>query len=160
MWRKSGIRHLAAVINVKINIKPITDLLQQRIDLLKDKEYLLRPVAFDCVDLMTQRIHIKGVASDGKPIGTYSAPYLKYVRPKFNRSKDQNVIVSLTRQLENDWSVIATDKGYGIGFKNPFNYKKARWVEAIKDRIIFDLSASEKEFAINRLNELAAAALK
>lgn len=148
------------MINVKINIKPIADIIQQKLDRLKDKEYLLRPVAFDCIDLMTNRIHIKGIASDGNKIGTYSLPYLRYVRPKFNRSKDAAIIVSLTRQLENDWSVISTDKGYGIGFKNIFNYKKARYVEAIKKRVIFDLTVSEKEFAINRVNELVSEALK
>lgn len=182
------------MINVRLNIKPITDIIDQKIEKLKDREYLLRPVAFDLIDLMTNRIHIKGQASDGSQIGTYSKGYLAVrsgvygnsekfskgkskgqiknsgvytkgknkgsERPSYNRGTDPKIIVSLTRQLENDWSVIATDKGYGIGFKNKFNYQKARWVEARKKKKIFDLTATEREFALNRLNELAAAALK
>lgn len=147
------------MVTIKLNIQPVVDLIQSKISRLKDKEYLLRPVAFDVIDLMTKRIHIGGVASDGAPIGTYSSSYLKYTRPKFNRSKEPKIIVSLTRQLENDWSVIATTNGYGIGFKNIFNYKKARWVEAIKKKAIFDLSVSEREYITKKVNELVNAAI-
>lgn len=142
------------MVTVKLNIKPIVDLIQTKIDRLKDKEYLLRPVAFDVIDLMTKRIHIDGISADGGPIGRYSTSYLKYVRPKFNRSKDTKVIVSLTRQLENDWSVIATTYGYGIGFKNPFNYQKARWVEKDMGKPIFDLSAGEQQYVTKKINDL------
>lgn len=147
------------MVTIKLNIQPVVDLIQTKISRLKDKEYLLRPVAFDVIDLMTKRIHIDGVASDAGPIGTYSSSYLKYSRPKFNRSKDPKVIVSLTRQLENDWSVIATTNGYGIGFKNIFNYKKARWVESVKGKAIFDLSSNEREYVTKKVNALVNAAI-
>lgn len=148
------------MIRIKVNITPIVQLLQQKFDRLKDREYLLRPVAFDVIDLMTQRIHIDGNASDGKPIGVYSIGYMRR-RKKFKRGdKRLPIIVSLTRQLENDWSVIATERGYAIGFKNPYNFKKARWVEAIKDRIIFNLSAKEEEYALNKINKLVQEALE
>jgi len=148
-----------ATINVKINIEPVVKILQQKLNKLKDREYLLRPVAFDVIDLMTKRIHIQGIASDGLPIGSYSKAYMPR-RIKFKRgNKREPVIVSLTRQLENDWSVIATEKGYAIGFKNPYNLKKARWVEAIKKRIIFNLTQDEQRYALDKINELINEAL-
>lgn len=151
------------MVTVKINISPVVQLLQKKLDKLKDREYLLRPVAFDVIDLMTQRIHIKGIASDGAPIGKYSKGYMR-LRLKFNRGKaEEPVIISLTRQLENDWSVIGTEKGYAIGFKNPYNLKKARWVELIKrerENTIFNLTTQEQEFALAKINRLVTEALE
>jgi hypothetical protein len=69
------------------------------------------------------------------------------------------VIVSLTRKLEQDWAVIATQNGYGIGFLNPLSLQKLRWVEAIKDKTISNLSKSEQQYAVDRINELVADAL-
>lgn len=146
-------------ITIKTNIVQVGQDLKNKISKIKDKEYLLRPVCFDLIDLMTRRIHVDGVASDGNPIGTYSNGYLR-IRLKEKRGTDRKVIVSLTRQLENDWSVIATAKGYGIGFKNSHNLDKARWVEEIKEKKIFDLSASEKTYAIDLIKDLSNNALK
>lgn len=75
-------------------------------------------------------------------------------RPKYNRSSDTKVIVSLTRQLENDWSVMETPKGYGIGFTNAFNADKLRWVGEIKDKDLGQLSVEEIDSAFERVNEL------
>jgi hypothetical protein len=142
------------VVTIKFNITPVVNLLKERFDKLSDKEYLLRPVAFDLIDLMTQRIHIEGNGSDGNPIGEYSDGYMPR-RIKFQRGPSRKVIVALTRAgLEQDWSVIATNQGYGIGFKNPYNLKKARWVEAIKNRVIFNLSVTEEEYAKAKINKL------
>lgn len=175
-------------------------------ELLRDREYLIRPVAFDLIDMMTKRIHVDGIASDGAQIGTYSPGYMKVrtgdfknsvrfvrgaqkgqvknagtftdatirlnkqtgvftgeeksgtARPNYNRTSDTKIIVSLTRQLENDWSVIATEKGYGIGFLNQFNLQKARWVEEGQGtgpenpREIFSLTKAEQEFAVEEIN--------
>lgn len=191
------------MVTVKLNIAPVVDLIKAKIEKLQDREYLLRPVAFDVIDLMTKRIHIEGGASDGSQIGTYSKGYMvlrtgKYknsttnsggitdagvftdrairlnkktgvftgeekvgkARQNYNRSSDTKVVVSLTRQLENDWSVIATRRGYGIGFKNSFNFQKARWVEKIKGKVIFNMTSGELKYAIDKVNELAGAALK
>lgn len=181
------------MITIKSNIKIVTGRIKQQIETLKNKEYLLRPVAIEVIPLMTDRIHQKGEASDGGQIGTYSSGYMairtgvfksnevyksgpnkgknkpigKFTRgknkgssrPNYNRDSDTKVIVSLTRQLENNWSVIATTNGYGIGFTNPFNLQKARWVEGIKDKIIFSLSKAEQQYAVERINELIADAL-
>lgn len=80
-------------------------------------------------------------------------------RPKYNRSSDTKVIISLTRQLENDYAVVATDNGYGIGFNNPLNRNKATWVEETYKKIIFNLSAEEKKYITERIQELVNGAI-
>lgn len=148
-----------ARISVNTNIAEVSTRIQTKLNKLKDKEYLLRPVCFDLIELMKMRIHEKGLSAGGTQIGTYSSEYLKYRQAKHQRSADTKVIVSLTRQLENDWSVIATSKGYGIGFKNPFNLQKARWVEEIKEVKIFELTKEENQYASDLINQLVKDAL-
>lgn len=148
-----------ASIKINTNITQVTADIRSRIEKLKDAEYLLRPVCFDLIDLMTKRIHIDGKASDDGPIGTYNNSYLKLRQKKFQRTSDTKIIVSLTRQLENDWSVIATPTGYAIGFLNSFNLQKARWVEEIKGKTIFSLTGSETQYAIDLINDLTNKAL-
>lgn len=75
-------------------------------------------------------------------------------RPNYNRSGDTKVIISLTRQLENDYSVQPTQNGYGIGFNNKLNKEKAGYVETTYKKIIFNLSAEEKQYISERLQEL------
>jgi len=147
------------MITVKSNIKIVTGRIKQQIEQLKNKEYLLRPVAIEVIPMMTERIHQKGEASDGGQIGTYSSGYLKLRQNKYKRDASTKVIVSLTRKLEQDWAVIATQNGYGIGFLNPLSLQKLRWVEAIKDKTIANLSKSEQQYAVDRINELVADAL-
>lgn len=146
-------------IKVRTNIKIVSERIKKKLEILKDREYLLRPVAFDMIDLMTKRIHVDGKDSSDTEIGTYSSNYLKQRQRKYNRTSDSKIIVSLTRQLENDWNVIATEKGYGVGFLNSFNLQKARWVEENKGVTIFSLSESEQKYAIERINELVTDAL-
>jgi len=69
-------------------------------------------------------------------------------RPKLNRSADTKVILSLTRQMENDLQVLPIKTGsYGIGYSNTDNFKKAQWNEAKYKRQgkIFALSSEEQE---------------
>lgn len=146
------------MITVRTNITQVFSKLQADLNKLKDREYLLRPVATEIIPMMTERIHQKGQASDNSQIGTYSNAYLRY-REKNKRGKDPKVIVSLTRQLENDWSVVATERGYGIGFLNSFNAQKLRWVEQAKGKKFSVLSKEEEQYAIDRINELVNAAI-
>jgi len=147
------------MITVKSNIKLVAGRIKQQLEQLKNKEYLLRPVAIEVIPMMTERIHQKGEASDEGQIGSYSNSYLKLRQNKYKRDASNKVIVSLTRQLENDWAVIATQNGYGIGFTNQFNLQKARWVEGNKGKTIFSLSKTEQDYAIDRINELVSDAL-
>lgn len=67
-------------------------------------------------------------------------------RPKYNRTNDPKVILSLTRQMENDLSVVESGTGYGIGYTNPENFKKAGYCEATyKKKILSQLTKEEKE---------------
>lgn len=178
-----------ATISVNTNIAEVNDRIRSRLDKLKDKDYLLRPVCFDLIELMKLRIHERGENASGKQIGTYSNSYLKYRQAKHSRSSDTKIIISLTRQLENDWSVIATQKGYGIGFKNPFNLQKAIWVQGghaastVKKHkrviggknieveshnrkawpgygTIFSMTVQENKYALDLLNQLVKDALE
>lgn len=147
-----------ASITVRTNLGQVLGQLKRKLEILKDREYLLRPVAIELIPEMTERIHKNGQASNGSEIGTYSNSYLKQ-RERQNRGKDTKVIVSLTRQLENDWAVVPTDRGYGIGFNNPLNVQKLRWVEQQKGKTISNLTEQERQYAIDRINELVNAAL-
>jgi hypothetical protein len=181
------------VITIKTNLGAVLVKLVKKINVVKDKEYLLRPVVTELIPLMTERIHQEGKDSTGQQIGTYSPGYMKVrtgnygnsaritkgankgktknagtfsrgakagqTRPQYHRSADTKVVVSLTRQLENDWSVIATSKGYGIGFLNQHNADKAGWVEGTYNKKIFTPTTGELEYCSTRLNELIANAL-
>lgn len=148
------------MVAIVSNIPQVTASLREKLERLTDKEYIPRILSFDLIDQMTQRIHIEGKASSEGPIGTYSKDYLSLRQRKYNRSADTKIIVSLTRQLENDWSVIATEKGYGIGFLNPFNFQKARWVEGNKNVKIFSLSTSELKYVSETIQRLTTDALE
>jgi hypothetical protein len=132
------------------------------------------------------RVHVKGLASDGSPIGTYSSGYMKVrtgnypetvitrgknkgkfrdekdkegqagyftkgknkgkPRPRYNRKSETNVILSLTRQMENDMNAtdpIPITNGFGIGYSNEFSYNKAVWNEKRYGKSIWDLTKEE-----------------
>lgn len=69
-------------------------------------------------------------------------------RRVYNRDADPKVILSLTRQMENDLSVVETPDGYGIGYLNDFNYQKAIWCEeTYKKPILSQLTSDELIYA-------------
>lgn len=107
-----------------------------------------------------------GFATKGKK-SVFSIKKKKAVKTKqskrimYNRSNDTKVILSLTRQMENDFSTGAKNKnvskisgGYGIGWKNEINFKKAEWNEKKYSKKIFNLTSQEKDFALNLANEI------
>lgn len=149
------------MITIRSNIDVVSENLLKRIKILNDPRPLLRPVAVDVLSMMTERIHEEGRAADGSQIGTYNNRYLKLRQKKpYNRTSDSRIVVSLTRRLENDWGVIATEKGWGIGFlnrqkgtkKEPVSGDKMSFVEANKNKKIAALTKEEKEYAIKKLN--------
>lgn len=147
------------MVTVKSNINLLSKNILQKLEILNNREYLLRPVVFDVIALMKKRIHIDGQDSSDRQIGDYSASYLKIRKNQYKRREETKIIVSLTRQLENDWNLIATQRGYGAGFLNPFNLQKARWVEQGQDKRIFNLTQKEREYALNKLRELIRSAI-
>lgn len=140
------------------NLPVVISEIKSNFEKLFTKEYLLRPLAIEVIPLMKERIHINGEATDGSQIGSYSNGYMA-ARKKAGRGESRKVIVALTSELERDWSVIATEKGYGIGFNNVFNAEKAGWVEESQGKIIFNLSADEKKYISERIDELVNGAL-
>lgn len=138
---------------ITTNISQVFNRLKSNFELLEDKEYLLRPLAIEVLPLMKERIHIEGKASDDSQIGTYSNGYMR-AREKAGRGESRKVIVALTSQLEQDWSVQPTQTGYGIGFNNKINVDKMRWVEEHKGKIIANLAPEEKKYIKERLQEL------
>lgn len=141
------------MVTVKVDISKVTQKVESIFDKLRDKDYLLRPLAIETIPNMKERIHKEGNASDGNQIGTYSTGYMRE-RERNKRGGDKKIVVSLTRQLENDWSVLGTSTGYGIGFNNPLNTQKARWVEQTKKKIIFNLASAERDYIRERVEEL------
>jgi hypothetical protein len=82
-------------------------------------------------------------------------------RPIYNRTSDTKVILSLTRQMENDLNVVASGNGYGIGYLNPENYKKAIWCEATyKKKILTKLTKEEFEIVKKTAEEFTPQYLK
>lgn len=82
---------------------------------IKDK--VLRTVASDQLALVRVRIHQDGKNSEDTPIGTYSSAYLKYRQGKpFNNTSSEKIVLSLTRYLQNNFVVVPTEKGYGLGW--------------------------------------------
>lgn len=76
------------------------------------------------------------------------------MREHYKRGWDPKIVVSLSRALEEDWSVVPTDRGWGIGFKNIHNAQKMRWVEERKGKSIAAPTEGETQYAIDMLNEL------
>jgi hypothetical protein len=67
-------------------------------------------------------------------------------RPNYNRGSDPDVILSLTRQMEQDFVAIAENNEYGLGFNNKHNFDKATWNEE-HYKGVYDLSQHEIELA-------------
>jgi len=85
-------------------------------------------------------------AGKNKDSGTYSRGAKQgTARQKYNRTNDTKVILSLTRQMENDLTVIPTAAGFGVGYNNSLNLDKALWAEKTYRKKIFSLTADERE---------------
>jgi hypothetical protein len=97
--------------------------------LIDDQEPFLIAIASSVLATVAHRIHTEGKRADGSPLGQYSNSYMKE-RRNWNRTEDRKVIASLTRQMENDFSVIAEGSTVGLGFKNAGNTSKP---QPIKD---------------------------
>jgi hypothetical protein len=65
-------------------------------------------------------------------------------RPKYNRTGDTKVILSLTRQMENDLVVIPINNGYAVRFNNPLNFQKAGWAEQTYGKKIYSPTSEER----------------
>jgi predicted 3-demethylubiquinone-9 3-methyltransferase (glyoxalase superfamily) len=80
-------------------------------------------------------------------------------RINYGRTSDPNVILSLTRALENSYVLAATEKGYTIGVNNPDSEKKIEWMEE-KYGVIYELTLDERKIALNAANATAQIIMK
>lgn len=114
------------MIEITTNINEKLIVLNQKIGELLDTERLTRSIATSMVPVMRNRVHEKGLAADGSNIGTYDFRYLLFrQRPPNNRTADPDVILSLTREMENDLKAVPIQNGWGIGYTNQKNLDKA-----------------------------------
>lgn len=104
---------------------------------------IMREVCFNMAREVGVRIHERGENSKGEQIGTYKPSYMRVRESnKYNRTSDTKVILSLTKDMELDFTAIVDGGSYGLGFKFPFNYQKSQWMD---DRFknIYQLSDAE-----------------
>lgn len=114
---------------------------------------LARTIAQMLLGDMRERIHEQGKKTDGSQLGSYNNQYLKTRVRRYNRTASRRVILSLTRQMENDWSIIPLGNAtYGLGFKNSFNADKAGWAEERYGRV-YGLTKEEKQSVVDEVNE-------
>lgn len=203
------------MITIQSNIQVIVGQNIENINkIVSGKDAFLRGMAVNMIGNIRERVHERGLASDGTQIGKYSAAYMrvrtglyndskvqksgkeagklksagkvskrrvydldlsggqystgrsttyKYEkltdgpeRPKYNRGIDRTVILSLTRSMEKDMTVIATADGYGIGYNDNVNYQKSQWQEKRYKKPIWNLTQSEKETVIKEADKLIA----
>lgn len=124
-------------------------------DILGATSDVYRQIALELIPVIHDRIHIQGKAADNREIGDYSLAYVRIRTKRNKRSADPKVILSLTRQMENDYAVIATSRGWGIGFSNQLNLQKAKWNNKRYDgRPIYDLTAEEVKLITSLLTQI------
>ena len=111
-----------------------------------DVSKMTRLAASSLMAEMRQRIHVRGEASNGQPIGTYSKGYLR-TRAKHGRKEGSKVVLSLTRNMENAMVLIPIEGGTGIGYTTAEYLQRARWQEerTMYNTPIFSPSQAETE---------------
>lgn len=126
---------------------------------LYSKGYLaVRSGVFQNTPRFTRGVN-KGKPNTKKSSGTFtSRAAIEKVgtqRPRHHRGTDPKVIISLTRQLENDYAVVPDEsgKGYGISFHNQFNYDKSQFVTETYKKPIFDMTAAEEKIVLENIEE-------
>lgn len=168
------------MITIKTNISLVTTGLLKKLEILKNPNPLLRPVAIDVMVLFSDRIFEEGKAADGSSLGTYSNSYLR-LREANGRGIDSKKKETFTRQLQKSYDVVGTSTGgWAIAvvvdqrlptdnFLNKKNKSKGKahtkvskvtnrqimaYQEEQVGKKIFKLSPTEKEYAINKLKNL------
>jgi hypothetical protein len=140
-------------MTIKTNLSEVvTNLIAQMNEQLGRQ--IAREVAVSLKPVIAVRIHQEGKDASGEKIGTYKPSYLELRVSKYKRTADPTVILSLTKQMENDFSVQETQLGYGLGYNNPLNYQKAQWNELRFNKLIFGLT-NEEQLIANEVAQIA-----
>jgi len=147
---------MPAMITVTLNIPEVAALVKAlQPEQIND---MLLTVANNTLIKIKDRVHIKGQDSMNRPIGTYSPSYMEVRTGKvpaedgriYNRGTDTMVILSLSRAMENDLTVQPLTDGYGVGYNNPTNYRKAKELEDIKYKKPIWLTTAEEDKMIRQ----------
>lgn len=157
------------MITVAVNIDD--NVIEKVYNLLQPGELdkLLRSAATAQQSEMHNRIHQRGEDSSENQIGTYSADYMQVRTGKkpapdgrrYNRGGSTQVILSLSRQMENALTVVDTSTGWGVGYQDAYNYKKAQDLETLRYRKpIFLQSKTDAEKVNITIQEFIANALR
>lgn len=129
----------------------VQELILQLKEMQTNPEPYMRVVVLGLVGEVRQRIHVRGEKASGEPIGTYKNSYLR-TREKYNRGSDPKKILSLTRQMEQDFVPVAEANEYGLGFNNKTNFDKATWQEEANPGT-YALSSQEEQVAQSVLED-------
>lgn len=115
------------MLEIRTNIEQAIPEISEALGLILNPDQMLRTIATSITPVLRKRVHEDGLDASGKGIGTYNPEYLKQRISKYNRTADRKIVLSLTRQMENDMKPIPlpSGDGWGIGYSNPFNYEKA-----------------------------------
>jgi len=125
-----------------IDIKELKDLTDSLLS-LEETDSLLREISNTLLAEMLDRIHERGIKSDGTQIGTYSNSYLEY-RIEQGKGSASNVTLFFTGQMQLDFNVAPIgENAYGLGYSNSLNFDKANWAE---DRFGIIFEPTEQEF--------------
>lgn len=130
------------------NIYQVIGDLVTSINALEYAETVSRAAAAAVMPELRERIHERGEKPDGSPIGTYSEKY-KALREseKYNRTEGDRVVLSLTSNLEESYTLAAQDNGYTIGvLGGDLNANKIEWLTK-KYGNVWELSQREQEMA-------------
>lgn len=133
---------IAMETNLEYTINTISDSLSNI-----DIDQMTRLQASSLMAEMRQRIHVKGLATDGNPIGTYTPGYMR-VRQRHGRKEEGKVVLSLTRAMENSMVLIPIENGTGIGYTTAEQLQKAKWNDkraAYGSREIFAPTENERK---------------
>ncbi len=128
---------------ITTNMLDVCDNIVRRLSAI-DADKMCRLQASTLMAEMRQRIHVDGLAADGQPIGTYSAGYLRYTRPKYGRQEGGKVVLSLTRTMENAMALYPIEGGTGIGYATAEQLQKAHWCEETYKKDIFSPTNAER----------------
>lgn len=140
-------------MNLSSNIKVVIADILSNVKEINNPETISRAAAAAVMPELRERIHERGEMPDGSKIGTYSNSYLK-VRQREGKGSDTNVIISFTRQLQNGYTLTATDDGYTIGNISPDGDMKIGYmIELYGD--IWKLSEAEEKTALIAAQDMA-----
>jgi hypothetical protein len=96
----------------------------EQLESVKDTEQIAAEAALSLLAQIKRRIFQEGLNSANQPIGTYSDSYIEFRMDQYNWGPSDDVILELTGQMREDFTVGNSTEGYGLGFQNPFNAEK------------------------------------